>query len=732
LRDVIVLVVHANPDGHALVADWYMREADPRRRSITDVPELYQKYAGHDNNRDFFLSSQSETVNLNRVLYQEWFPQIVYDHHQNAPPGTVMFAPPFREPSNYLFDPLITESLDSIGAAMHARFADEGKAGVTTRSGGPYSTWWNGGLRTTAYFHNQIGLLTETVGGPTPTTIPFVAERQVAGIDLPAPIAPQRWPFRRSIEYSLTANRAVLDFASRRREVLLFNAYQMGRNAIARGRRDTWLLESARAAASRPPVAPDRRPATRDPRGYVVPAGQPFAATVARFINALVRAGVSVERATAPFTAGGTVYPIGSYVVKTAQAFGPHVLDMFEAQHYPDELPSPGAAPTPPYDSAGWTLAFQMGIAFDRLLDDFDGPFSRVSGQVLPEPGRVVGDQRSAGYLVSHQSNGVFTAVNRVLAAGGNVFWPRDRRLDGSGSGAGAMYVGGTRAVREILEDAAAELGLWFTAAQPPPGDGVALRAPRVALWDRYGGSASSGWSRWVLEQFEFPFEVVYPPVINGGGLTGHFDVLLLPDGALDTGAAVPERDLVPPTYRPRLGRMSRGRTVPQLRAFVEAGGTLVAVGSSTRVARALGLPVARELGDEAPSGFQPWPTQEFYVPGSVLRMQVDNTHPLAYGFGREVDVFFDNNPVFSLERGATGARTVGTFGASPLRSGWAWGQKHLDGRAGIIDVPLGRGRVVLLGPRVVHRAQTNGTFKFLFNAIFLSAAEPTRLVHAE
>ena len=126
----------------------------------------------------------------------------------------MLFAPPFRDPFNYVFDPLIPAGIDLVGAAMHARFALEGKPGATMRRGATYSTWWNGGLRTTAYFHNQIGLLTETIGSPTPIEIPFVPDRQVPSADLPYPIAPQRWRFRQSIDYSVTANRAVLDVAS--------------------------------------------------------------------------------------------------------------------------------------------------------------------------------------------------------------------------------------------------------------------------------------------------------------------------------------------------------------------------------------------------------------------------------------------------------------------------------------------------------------------------------------
>src|SRR5688572_14924772 len=326
LRDVIVLAVHANPDGHNLIANWYMREPDPRKRTTAGVPRMYQTYVGHDNNRDFYMGTQAETINMNRVLYQEWFPQIVYDHHQTGPPGTVMYAPPFNGPSNYLFDPLVLRGIDLLGDAMQSRLAREGKTGVTTRSGSDYSTWWNGGLRTTAYFHNQIGLMTETVGHPTPISIPYVASRQRPGPDLPRPVTPQRWHFRQSIEYSVTANRAVLDVASRQREALLFNVYRMGRNSIERGSRDSW---------TELPHRPTRRaadPGLRDARGYILPSDQPDVLTATKFVNALLQAGVTVHRATAPFEVGGTRYPAGSYVVKTAQAFRPHVLDMFEPQ----------------------------------------------------------------------------------------------------------------------------------------------------------------------------------------------------------------------------------------------------------------------------------------------------------------------------------------------------------------------------------------------------------------
>jgi hypothetical protein len=717
LRDVIVLAVHANPDGHELVANWYMREKDPARRTTAGVPRLYQKYAGHDNNRDFYMATQAETINMNRILFEEWIPQIVYDHHQTGPVGTVMFAPPFRDPANYLFDPLIPSSIDTLGAAMHARFARENKPGVAMRNASTYSAWWNGGLRTTAYFHNQVGLLTETVGNPTPVEIPYVAERQRSSADLPYPIAPQRWRFRRSIDYSMTANRAVLDAASRQRETLLFNIYQMGRNAIARGSRDTWTSLPHR------PLGRTPDPALRDARGYILPADQPDFLTATKFVGALLKSGVVVHRASTAFTVNHRRYPAGSFVVKTAQAFRPHVLDMFEAQDYPDDIRYPGAAPTPPYDNAGWTLAFQMGVKFDRVLDGFDGPFEAIDRAPVPE-GVIGGAAKpAAAYTFSDRQNDAFIVVNRLLKAGEQVYRPA----------AGAIYVTARPTTLPLLRKAAADLGVSFTGvATAPPAHAAKLRPSRIGLWDCYGGSVPSGWTRWLLEQYEFPFTVVYPRELDAGNLGAAYDVLIFPDGAIPArngrgadGDCLAGRQ-APPEYRDRVGRITAAATIPQLKRFVDEGGTLVAIGRSTAIAEHFALPVRSALVETRPDGStRPLPREKYFVPGSLLRVSVDTSNPLAFGLEKEADVFFDNSPVFRLGRDAParGVRPVAWFAnATPLRSGWAWGQHYLDGGIAIADAALGRGRVLLFGPEVNFRAQSHGTFKFLFNAIYYQA----------
>lgn len=742
LDDVVVLAVHANPDGHDLVANWYLRERDPLKRSLDDLPRLYQKYAGHDNNRDSYMAALHETANMNRVLYREWFPQIMYNHHQTGPVGTVMFAPPFRDPFNYVYDPLIPTSLDLVGAAMHTRFAAEGKPGVTMRRGANYSTWWNGGLRTTVYFHNMIGLLTETIGHPTPMEIPFRPERQLPSNDLPFPIAPQTWRMRQSIEYSLTANRAVLDLASRYREQFLFNIWRMGRNAIERGSTDTWTMyprrlqkvQDAQAAsgAARPGRtggAPRalydtvlRDPALRDPRGYILPADQADFPTAIAFVNALIRAGVTVHRATAPFAAQGTTYPAGSLVVKTAQAFRPHVLDMFEPQDHPDDFQYPGGPPIPPYDSAGWTLAYQMGVQAVRVLEGFDGPFEKVTDELAIPPGTVSGHENAGAFVFAHTSNQAFRAINRLLKEGERLDWLPD----------GRFRVLATPATRAKLEAVARDTGVSFEGTIATRIAGQPVRPVRIALWDRYGGSMPSGWLRLVLEQFEFAYEVIYPPQIDAGALAGKYDVLILPDGAIpEAGGFVPRQprpDAIPAEYRDRIGTFTPAATLPRLRAFLEQGGTVLSIGGATSLATHLGLPIRSKLVDAAGA---PLKEEAYYVPGSILRVKVDTAHPLAHGLREQTDVYFDNSPVFVLpdDAAARGITRIAWFdSAAPLRSGWAWGQKHLEGGVAIAEAKVGQGTLVLFGPEITFRAQPHGTFKFLFNGLLRAAPRPSAL----
>ncbi|HWB16912.1 MAG TPA: M14 metallopeptidase family protein [Vicinamibacterales bacterium] len=731
LDDDIVLVAVANPDGMDLVADWYAAHGN------LDLPVLYQHYAGHDDNRDFYFGALAETRNVNRVLYREWYPQIVYDHHQTGPRGAVMFAPPFRDPFNYFLHPNVPAGIDALGAAMAQRFIDEGKPGVTSRRAQNYSTWWNGGLRTTADFHNMIGLLTETIGGPSPVTVPFVTARQVPDSSQWWPIAPQpAWHLRQSVDYSMTANFAVLDYASRNREALLWRAYAMARDEIQWGSEDHWTLTPHEIAAVDGSVdsGSDGRarylalttPERRDARGYIISADQPDVGAATRFVNALLQAGVEVEQASSDFTVAGRHYPAQSFVVRTAQAFRPQVLDMFEPQDYPDDIPSPGAAPQPPYDSAGYTLAFQMGVHFDRVIEAFDGPFVPLKDEATVPMGRVVDRDNAIGYAFTHHATNSFRLVNRLLAAHASVRWLKDGVF-----GPGTFYAPGASGVESIVRQGAKELGVDVQAiAMPLDAAPTVVQRPRIGLYDRYGGSVPSGWTRLVLDEFEFPYTVVYPPDLDAGGLRDRFDVLVF------NGAGMPppssdasEGKTAPPTaqvgdapespggpYAARRGRVTAS-TMRAIQAFVRAGGTVIAIGQATaNAARQFDLPVVDRVASLS--------RDVFYVPGSILRVAVDPDDPIAAGADAHVDVYYDNDPVFSLAgRSHTAIDRVAWFdSASPLRSGWARGAAHLDGGAAIVNARVGAGRVILFGPDILFRAQSWGTFKLFFNGLLLAA----------
>jgi hypothetical protein len=751
LDNVIILLTHANPDGQELVSDWYMRNPVPEHRSLDNVPRLWEKYAGHDNNRDFYMLNLKETRNICRQLFVEWIPQIMYNHHQAGPAGSILAGPPYRDPFNYVFDPLVMTSLDAVGAAMVNRLNLEGKPGYTERAGSVYSTWYNGGLRTTTYFHNMVGLLTEIIGGPNPSEVPLVPQRLIPSGSTPFPVTPRKWLFRQSIDYSVSLNYAVLDYASRYRDELLFNIYQMGRNSIQRGSEDYWTLSPKRIdqieklskdtsqtrpsprrtrrttdSAARPtldsigsrrlpdstaPAAGEREgqnliptrffdsvlknPALRDARGYILPSDQPDFPTATRFINALIGDGIVVSKATAAFTVNGKSYPAGSYIVKTDQAFRPHVLDLFEPQDHPNDFAYPGGPPIPPYDAAGWTLAYTMGVQFDRLLDGFDGPFERIPyGQLQTAPPPTAKDGR-----LDARSNASYVAVNDLLNTGKSVY----RSSNGD----------------------------FYTSH--PPHNAVKIKPARIALWDTYGGSMPSGWIRWIMEQYHFPVKIIYAKDIDSGDLRSKYDVIVFVGGAIPAitptgetpfrGRNEPNPDSIPAEYRSHLGRITPQKSIPELRKFLEAGGHIVTIGSSANLAYQLDLPVRDALVELSGGKERRLPGEKFYIPGSVLRVSLDTSIQPAWGMNSTADVYFDQSPVFNINPAAYANGTIRPIAwftdDHPLRSGWAWGQAYLrDGVAAFVAT-VGQGKLYVFGPEITFRAQTHGTFKLLFNQLY-------------
>ena len=772
LDQVIILITHANPDGQELVSNWYMRQAQQEKRTTDQLPRLYEKYAGHDNNRDFYMLNLKETQNIAKQLFVEWFPQIMYNHHQTGPAGSVVAGPPYRDPFNYVFDPLVMTSLDAVGAAMINRLNTEGKPGYTERAGSVYSTWYNGGLRTTTYFHNMIGLLTEIIGSPTPSDIPLVPNRLIPNSATPFPVTPQKWYFRNSIDYSVSLNYAVLNYAQRYHDELLFNIYKMGKNSIDRGEKDTWTLSPKRveeinqlysestarttpargaATEARPGFGGNiplkfydtvmKNPLLRDARGYIIPADQKDFATATRFINSLIGTGILVHKATAAFTVGSKTYPAGSFVVKTNQAFRPHVLDMFEPQDHPNDFLYPGGPPVAPYDAAGWTLAFTMGVKFDRVLDKFDGPFEKIPYGILQEvKGTIQTEPGAKGYLIDARANKSFLLANDLLKEGLEIYRVTEAEK-GSDISAGSFYVPSSPKTKNLVEKLTTESGLVVSAIAKRPTSLQKISKARIALWDNYGGSMSSGWVRYIMEQYHFAVDIVYPKDIDTGNLRSKYDVIIFVGGAIPApanalanaggrggggfGARNDRSEDIPEEFRGRLGRITAEKSVPELKKFLEAGGNVVTIGSSTNLAYHLNLPVRDALVEMVNGQEKKLPGEKFYIPGSVLRVSVDSTEQAAWGMNKETDVYFDASPVFNIAPDANAKGIVKPIAwfpnNKPLRSGWAWGQAYLQDGVSSFVAKVGEGKLYAFGPEITFRSQTHGTFKFLFNELYVT-----------
>jgi hypothetical protein len=738
LKNTIILFVHANPDGQELVSNWYMRNADTLKRTTNALPRLYQKYIGHDNNRDFFMMNMSESKNMSRQQYIEWMPQILYNHHQTGPAGTVVAGPPYRDPFNYVYNPLLITSLDAMGAAMSSRLNAEHKPGYTMKGGSVYSTWWNGGLRTTAYYHNIVGILTEIIGSPTPMTIPLVPQRLIPNSGLPYPIEPQKWYFKNSIDYSISLNYAVLNYAARYKDEVLMNMYKMGKAAIESGNKDNWTLSPNKVEMLNEQLKAEKRdikvdsiayqnfakvykaPNLRDPRGYIIPANQSSSAVA--FVNILIQSGIKVHKATGDFVVNGKNYEAGSYVVRTNQAFRAHVLDMFDPQDHPNDFLYPGGPPVRPYDAAGWTPAYTMGVEFDRILNDFNGPFETIAyGQIQTPKSSIFVTANSANkfYAIKSIDNNCFVMVNDLLKAGKIVYKNKN-----------GFYFD----VSDLTKDkeSIAKAGIAAVTIDNVPTDAIKIEKLKIGLWDRYGGSMPSGWVRWIFEQHHFDFNLIYAKEINAGNLKDKYDVIVFVDGAIPpvvAGAPSPydekEPNLseIPETYHAMLGKITAEKSIPALKAFMEQGGSVVTIGSSANLAYHLNLPVKNAIVEMNNGKERVLPGEKFYIPGSILQVAVAPNLKANWGMKNNADVYFNNSPVFRVQPDAiaNGNITPLAWFASDktLRSGWAFGQAYLQDGVAAFEAKIGKGKLFVYGPEITFRGQTHSTYKMLFNQLY-------------
>jgi hypothetical protein len=679
---ILLLVPSANPDGIDIVADWYRKTLGTPYEG-TEPPEIYHHYAGHDDNRDWFMLNLRETQSLTRLFWKEWFPEIVYDVHQQGTNSSRFFVPPFFDPPNPHIAPLLLREVGLIGHKIAADEEAAGVQGVVTNA--LYDTWWHGGFRTAPYFHNSIGILTEAASArlmsPTTVTREQLARASTRGMDSALPMSPQTnfpdpwqggtWRARDIMRMELIASRAVLSMAAKYRARYLRNFFELGQRALA--------------PASDKPA----------PLGYVVPPGQGRDESVAKLIGALVAQGVEVyrlEREWHGLTAtqrvvkravqedmrpraaegepgdqaaagatreartttrevteietvadGAGEIPAGSYFVPLAQPYRADVLALFEPQVYPDRHTAGGAAERP-YDVAGWTLPMQMGVE-TKLVRAVSEPPSQQRMTMIRDEADV---RRDLG-----------------LAAK---------------SGAGS-----------------------------PVANPLGRSTARLALYKSWTGSMDEGWTRYVFDTFNVKYDSLLDKDVRAGNLRSRFDVIVLPSMRMREIVEGRSKETAPAEFTGGITEAG----VENLRRFVEEGGTLVCFDASTELAiKRFKLPLKNVLEGVRSS--------EFYCPGSVLRLDVDTASPLARGLARDTDAYFINSSAFDLAGdNEKRVRVVARYaGRDVLRSGWLLGEKYLAGKIALAEVQLGRGRVVLFGFRPQHRGQTWGTLPFLWNSI--------------
>jgi hypothetical protein len=697
-RVVVLLVPSMNPDGQQMVVDWYRKGLGTPHEG-GPLPWLYHHYVGHDNNRDWYMVTQKETRLVTDVLYRRWFPEVFYDVHQQGTEGMRLTLSPYVDPIDPNVDPLIVRGINHVGAEMALALEARGKSGVG--DGVTYDLWWHGGARSTPTRHNMVGLLSEAASARIATPVdlkpadlkghPRGLPRYERRVNFPNPWPGGTWRLRDIMDYELIASEALVRMLAEQRGEYVRNFVGLGRKMVRLGE-------------------------TEGPRAYVIPAGQRDAHAVARLVEVLRLGGVEVSRAAEPFAAGGRQYAAGSYVVPMAQPYRAHAKDLLEPQRFPKQEQYPGGPEVPPYDVAGWTLPYQLGVRADAID-------SAVAARGTPV--QAVGAEPPA----AHCPAGAGAA------------------LDAANTGCYATAFAALRRGQPVTLEAR---GRRHTVAA----------LPRVALYRPWTASMDEGWTRWVLEQYGAPYANVTDADVRGGKLAD-YDVLVVPDMTpREMRAGMSERR-VPAEYAGGLGDAG----VAAVRAFVQNGGRLVLLDRASGFAeQELGMavrltpsaarggedggggaaPAARDRAPGAPAGAATAGTatagaatagrpdsagargdaERPYAPGSILRVLVDASHPVATGMPDTAAVYFTNS--VTLDVGAVpGARVIARYPARAddvLLSGYLSGGAAIAGKAAAADAPFGRGRVVMFGFRPQYRGQSVGTFRLLFNALLAPA----------
>ncbi|HEU5410088.1 MAG TPA: M14 metallopeptidase family protein, partial [Candidatus Acidoferrales bacterium] len=672
---ILVLWPTLNPDGQNEVVAWYRKNLGTTFE-VSPLPDLYQEYVGHDNNRDGYMNNMLESQDVTAQELQ-WNPEVFYTQHQTAPFPARIFIPPFVEPISSNIQPILMRWLNAFGIDMGAYLDEHGMPGAIDRVG--FDNWYPGFQDFTGIFRNSISFFTETAlyGYATPhfyTVRDFPPEfRSLSSqVFYSSPWTGGWWRLGDAVRYMVGASMSVLDTAAKYREQLLYNKYQSGRDNIAR-------------FTNNPPYA------------YVIPTEQRDLPEAALLVQKMMVNGIEVHQATAPFAANGQEYPAGSWVILMDQPFAGLVKELFEPQKYPDLREN--GTPIKPYDVAGWTLPMQMGVSVDAVLQPVASA-ARTNLRLLerfPEPaGKVEGS--GDVFLLDPRTNAHFKAINEILAAGGHVSFSPD----------GEAVV--TSMARDRFSSIAEKNSLVAQADGKAPTDTISTRKPRVGLYRAWTANIDEGWTRWILEQYGFAPITIHNGGMQASHLLDRFDAIILPDAQPNQILNGFPPGSVPGQYVGGIGQQG----VESLREFVAAGGTLIAFNNASLFAiEQFGLPVTNVVG-----GLK---EDEFYCSGSLLRVETSNEKlPGLWGLPRDPVVMFERGPAFDTKPDFRGA-VLASYPAnvSPLASGYLLHPERIEGKAAALEVAYGKGRIYLFGFKPQWRAQSHSTYKFFFNAIY-------------
>jgi len=723
LDNVIFIEVPSfNPDGQIMVTDWYNKQLGTPFEG-TNPPWLYQKYAGHDNNRDAFMTNIPDSQYMARILFTEWKPEAYVDHHHMGGNGARIYLPPYAEPIRPGADPILWRELSWYGAHMAYKEEEAGLSGAI--NGAIYSGWGHFGFHWITPFHNIAGMLTESASARLATP-QFLHPDQLRGNTRNLPvyeaetIFPNPWPggwwrLRDIVDRQKVSAWATLDLAARNRETVLWNAYLKAKRQTERG-------------------------AAGKPGAYLISLRQHDPLTAMKMVNKLLVQGIEVQRASKTFTvASGMQYPEGSIIVSMAQPKMGLIKYLLGRTFYPDNewTRERDGSPIRPYDMATDTMFEYMGVRVDPLDDASeirDVAMEKVSAP-LASAGKLT--RGPNGYSLDGRLNDSFRAVNLLFDKNITV-----RRVDKPSANlrpGDFLVPAGSEAT---LEAVARQTGVDFTALSGAVSTGVHdTKRLRVAMYQRYGGgNIDEGWTRLMLEQFNFPYTSIFDPEIKKGSLNDKYDVLIIPNDstATITGETPPAGGTAagrggragagggpggggeggegggrggntPPEYRTGLGTEG----VNAIRDFVQKGGTLVALnGASAFPMDRLGIGVRNVLTGKT--------TKEFWCPGSTLKVNIETTNPIAYGMPTQALALYLNSPAFEItaQNSQDYEVVVRYADRELLESGWLVGEENLARRAAVVSAKLGQGKVVLIGFPAQHRAQTHGTYKLLFNTL--------------